>query len=215
MLIADDEALVRHALRLFVDNAPDLTVVGEAHDGSQAVSMSAALRPSVILMDIHMPGLNGIEATERIVAAQPEVKVLAVTTFSSEKHVILALQAGASGYLVKDTTPEEILRSIRDVHDGKSVLSQQVSRQLIRTVRASDAKGRLAFRSNEKTRLTRREESVVELLAEGLSNSEIGSHLFISEATVKANLRRIMGKWGVRDRVQVLIYAARSGLVVL
>lgn len=215
MLIVDDETLVRHALRLFVDSAEDLTVVGEARDGSEAISMSAALKPEVILMDIQMPGMNGIDATAHIMEAQQDMKVLAVTTFSSEKHVVSALRAGASGYLVKDTSPEEILESIRRVHDGKAVLSQRISRQLIKAVRESeDRLERLTQHvNNESAALTSREHSIIQLLAEGLSNAEMGARLHLAEATVKANLRRITQKWGVRDRVQVLIRAAREGIV--
>lgn len=217
MLIADDEALLRQALRLFVDSADDLVVVGEARTGLEAVTLCAALSPAVVLMDIRMPGMSGIEATAKIVEAQPEVKVLAVTTFSSEQHVVPALRAGATGYLVKDTTPEVLLASIRDVHEGKSVISPRVSRQLVESVISSEERiERLTQHLHEDTSsLTPREHSVIQLLAKGMSNAEIGRHLHLSEATIKANLRRVMHKWNVRDRVQVLIRAAQKGIVSL
>ncbi|MGO2139474.1 MAG: response regulator [Leucobacter sp.] len=217
VLIADDEALLRQALRLFVDSADDLVVVGEARTGLEAVTLCAALSPAVVLMDIRMPGMSGIEATAKIVEAQPEVKVLAVTTFSSEQHVVPALRAGATGYLVKDTTPEVLLASIRDVHEGKSVISPRVSRQLVESVISSEERiERLTQHLHEDTSsLTPREHSVIQLLAKGMSNAEIGRHLHLSEATIKANLRRVMHKWNVRDRVQVLIRAAQKGIVSL
>ncbi|HXH36197.1 MAG TPA: response regulator transcription factor [Plantibacter sp.] len=217
VLVADDEALVRNALRLFVDNAEGLVVVGEAADGEEAVSLALAYSPDVVLMDIQMPHVNGIEATARLSTAVPSARVLAVTTFSSEKHIVSALQAGASGYLIKDTAPDALVQAIRDVHDGKSVLSPTISRELVLAVRnTADRIDRLTEHlSRETMALTPREYSVVQLLAQGLSNNEIANRLVLSEATVKSNLGRVIQKWGVRDRVQVLIHAAREGIVSL
>ncbi|MGO2663709.1 response regulator [Mycetocola reblochoni] len=217
MLIADDEALVRNALRLFVDNAAGMSVVAEATTGAEAVSRARAVQPDVILMDIQMPTVDGIDATAQLVATLPGARVLAVTTFASEKYIVAALRAGASGYLIKDTAPDALVQAIRDIHEGRAVLSPDISRELVHTVRQpNDRIDRLTEHlSRDATTLTPREYSVVRLLAEGLSNSEIAERLVISEATVKSNLGRVIQKWGVRDRVQVLIFAAREGIVSL
>lgn len=212
MLIADDEALVRHALRVFVDADELLEIVGEARDGAEAVALCASLRPDVVLMDLQMPVLGGVNAIAEAIRMQPELKALALTTFSSERHVVSALRAGAAGYLVKDTSPDEIVAAIKDVQAGQSVLSARVTRELIGAVRnGSEADGRLILEGGQT--LTERELASVRLLARGMSNAEIARELHISEATVKSNLGRIMTKWEVRDRVQVLIRAVRLGLV--
>lgn len=214
VLIVDDEALVRHALRIFLEAAPATAVAGEAVNGTDAVEQYRMLRPDVVLMDIQMPVMNGIEATEMITAEHPDARVLAVTTFSSESHVIAALRAGASGYLVKDTHPDEIVTAILDVHADRSVLSPRITRGLITAVRdMANPNGHIALTRAQA--LTERELSIVECLAQGLSNAEIAQVLYLSEATVKSNLGRIMNKWGVRDRVQVLIHAVRRNLVTL
>lgn len=214
VLIADDEALVRHALRIFVNSAEHTTVVGEATNGAEAVERCRDLEPDVVLMDIQMPTMNGIEATAAIVEDQPCIRVIAVTTFSSERHVVAALRAGASGYLVKDTTPDMLVESIIDVHEGKSILSPQITRELIIAVR-DGMNASSATVTTGPAALTERELSIVRLLAKGRSNAEIARDLHLSEATVKANFGRIMNKWSVRDRVQVLIHAVRTDLVTL
>lgn len=212
VLIVDDEALVRHALRIFINSAGGMQVAGEASDGAEALRLCGETRPDVVLMDIQMPVMGGVEATTRIVSRFPEVKVLAVTTFSTERHVVSALRAGASGYLVKDTSPDALAQAIQDVHEGRSALSPKIAQELVRVVNGTT--GTVADQLKDSLgNLTDRELSVVNLLAEGLSNSEIASRLYVSEATVKSNLGRIMQKWGARDRVQVLIHAARTGLV--
>lgn len=211
MLIADDEALVRHALRIFVNTGGDMTVVGEAVDGEEAISATEHLLPDVVLMDLQMPRVSGIEATRRITTARSDVRMLAVTTFSTERHVVPALRAGASGYLIKDTDPDDILEAIREVHAGRSVISPRVTRDLILSLRADSEKASSAAPTREP--LTPRELSIVKAIAQGRSNAEIARELHLAEPTVKANLGRIMSKWGVRDRVQVLIYAITKSVI--
>lgn len=210
VLVADDEELVRHALRIFVDADERTTVVGEARDGAEALALCQQLRPEIVLMDIQMPVMDGVTATERISRGHPETRVLALTTFSSERHVVSMLRAGASGYLVKDTAPEQLVQGIVDVRDWRSALSPQISHALVRTVRAP-----AADHARVPSDVTGRELSILQLLAQGKSNAEIAAELNLAETTVKANFGRIMTKWGVRDRVQVLIRATQLGVVTL
>lgn len=213
VVIADDEELMRHALRIFVDSGERTTVVGEAATGHDAIVLCRELRPDVVLMDMQMPGVNGFQATSEISMICREAKVLAVTTFSAEGYVAAALRAGAAGYLVKDTSPEMLVRSIIDVHEGRAPLSPQIARSLILSVRHHEGTAPGGIPPEEE--LTPREKSIVKLLAKGMSNAEIATALHLSEATVKANFGRLMTKWDVRDRVQVLIRAAKAGLVSL
>lgn len=211
VLIADDDALVRHALSIFVNTGGDMTVVGEAVDGEEAVAQAGRLLPDVVLMDLQMPRVSGIEATQRITSTLPKVRVLAVTTFSTERHVVPALRAGASGYLVKDTDPDDILEAIREVRAGRSVISPSVTRDLILSLHSNPVPSKPAACDAEP--LTPRELSIVQLIAQGRSNAEIARELHLAEPTVKANLGRVMVKWGVRDRVQALIYAITNEVV--
>ncbi|MGO1852778.1 MAG: response regulator [Microbacteriaceae bacterium] len=211
VLVADDEALIRQALRLFIGNDPRTEVIAEASNGAEAVQASCALVPDVVLMDMQMPVLDGVEAIRQIAAKQPHVSTLAVTTFSSRRLVVSALEAGAAGYLVKDTAPESIAQAIVDVHEGRQAMSPQVTRELVRNASYAGIGGDWT----RPPELTHREHSIVQLLAEGKSNAEIAAALHLSEATVKGNFGRILAKWGVRDRVQVLILAAKSGIVAL
>lgn len=207
----DDEALVRRALTIFIDTAPGMSVVGEAQDGPSALAQCIALRPDVVLMDLRMPGGDGITAIRELSDQMPDVRAIAVTTYSSDESVLEALRAGAAGFLVKDTEPDQIVASIRNVHEGSYVLSPSVAQDLVRQVGTQAPTASVVLSPSEQ--VSDREVDVIELLARGMSNAEIAQELFLSEATVKSHLRRIMIKWGVRDRVQVLVRAAKAGLV--
>jgi DNA-binding NarL/FixJ family response regulator len=212
VLIADDQALVRVGLHKIVENDPEMTVVGEAADGEDAVATASALRPDVVLMDIRMPVLDGIEATRRIVRAQPSTRVLILTTFGLDSYVYDSLRAGASGFMLKDATPEAITAALRIVASGDALLAPAVTRAVIEEfARQPPATTRTpppAF-----AELTPREQEVLDLLARGLSNSEICERLVISEATTKTHVARILQKLDLRGRVQAVIYAYESGLV--
>jgi len=211
--IVDDDTLVRRALTAYVDSADDMTVVGEAEDGEQALGLVERLTPDVVLMDLRMPHLSGLDATSTIVESTPHCRVIALTTLATADSVVPVLRAGAAGYLLKDAAPADILDAIRSVHDGSGALSPRVSGEIIKTLQSSPADP--AQRPRESERLSARETEVVEQLAMGKSNSEIARSLHLSEGTVKAHLTNIMLKWNVRDRVQVLLAAARFGIVRL
>jgi DNA-binding NarL/FixJ family response regulator len=212
VLIADDQALVRVGLHKILDSEPDITVAGEAEDGSDAVAAARRLRPDVILMDVRMPVLDGIEATRRVVATGAATRVLILTTFGLDTYVFDALRAGASGFMLKDAPPEEIVAGVRIVANGDSLLAPAVTRSVIEEFarREEPAPAVLPPAVEE---LTPREREVLDLLASGLSNPEICARLVISEATAKTHVARILQKLGLRDRVQVVIYAYEVGLV--
>jgi len=212
VVIADDQALVRVGLRKILESEPDLTVAGEAEDGSDAVAAARRLRPDVVLMDIRMPVLDGIEATRRIVAAGAGTRVLMLTTFGLDTYVYDALRAGASGFMLKDAPPEEIVAGVRIIANGDALLAPAVTRSVIEEFVRRDAPAPAALPPAVEE-LTPREREVLDLLAAGLSNPEICARLVISEATAKTHVARILQKLGVRDRVQVVIYAYESGLV--
>jgi DNA-binding NarL/FixJ family response regulator len=211
VLIADDQALVRVGLRKILENEPETTVVGEAVDGEDAVAATARLRPDVVLMDIRMPVLDGIEATRRIIRSQPDTRVLILTTFGLDTYVYDALRAGASGFMLKDSPPEEITAAIRIVASGEALLAPAVTRAVIEEF--ARQRPPAAVDPPPVADLTPREREVLDLLARGLSNSEICEQLVISEATAKTHVARILQKLDVRDRVQTVIYAYESGLV--
>ncbi|MGH3344002.1 MAG: response regulator [Carbonactinosporaceae bacterium] len=212
VLLADDQALVRAGFRALIDAEDDMLVVGEAEDGHQAVDMAQRLAPDLVLMDILMPGLDGLEATRKIAAQDglAGVKVVILTTFEIDEYVFEALRFGASGFLVKDIEPVDLLRGVRVVAGGEALLSPGVTRRLIAEfaarARTPPASGRL-------TQLTERETEVVTLVAEGLSNDEIAGRLFLSPATAKTHVSRAMMKLGVRDRAQLVVLAYETGLV--
>ena len=212
VLIVDDQALLRGGFRVLVESAPDMTVVGEAADGLQAVSLARQHRPDVVLMDVRMPGLDGIEATRRITAdpGTASSRVLVLTTFDLDEYVYGALRAGASGFVLKDTSPEELLAAIRVVAAGEALLAPSVTRRLI----GEFARRRDAPRSSpELDPLTDREREVLAEVARGLSNAEIAERLHMSTATAKTHVSRLLSKLGARDRAQLVVVAYESGLV--
>ena len=215
VVVADDQALMRTALEHFVAQAEDLEVVGSAEDGVQALEAARTLAPDVVLMDMQMPRMDGVEATARISAEAPGVRVLAITTFSSEQYLVPALRAGAAGYLVKDAPPAEVVDAIRRVHAGDAVFSARVAADLVEAVTAAPehAAPCPAEPLAPHERLTERELDVVRELAKGASNAEIAGAPFLAEATMKSHIGKVLDKWQVRDRVQILIRAARAGLV--
>jgi DNA-binding NarL/FixJ family response regulator len=208
VLIADDQALIRTGLRGIVDSCADLTVVGEAATGRQAVDETLRLRPDVALMDIRMPELDGISATREITNAQCPTRVLILTTFDLDEYVYGALRAGASGFLLKDTPPDELHTAIRVIAAGEALLAPTITRRLITTFAAGSAPTSTA----ELDVLTDRERQVLSLVAHGLTNAEIGQRLYIAAGTAKVHVARLLYKLGARDRVQLVIIAHRAGL---
>ena len=213
--VADDQALVRSGFTVLLRSAGDIEVVGEAGTGREAVDLVAAERPDVVLMDIRMPEMDGIEATQRIVASDVETRILVLTTFDLDEYVFGALRAGASGFLLKDTPPVQLLDGIRVIAGGESLLGPSVTRQLIEEfVRREPA--RAAGRPGTPATLgalTERETEVLVLVARGLSNQEIGAELFVTPATAKTHVGRLLMKLGARDRTQLVVLAYESGLV--
>lgn len=220
VLVVDDQALVRTGFRLIVDAEPDLTVVGEAADGFEAVAQARALRPHVVLMDVRMPRMDGIEATGLITAPasgaaddRPLPRVLVVTTFDVDEHVYDAVRQGASGFLLKDTPPEDLVRAIRVVAAGDALLGPSATRALVEAF--ADGAGAVPRPAPPALDLlTAREREVLLLIAAGASNTEIAAQLIVSETTVKTHVGRIFTKLGLRDRVQAVVLAYEQGLVV-
>jgi DNA-binding NarL/FixJ family response regulator len=232
VLLADDQALIRAGFRVLLEAADDIEVIGEAVNGDQAVELAMSERPDVILMDIRMPGTDGLAATAQIAATETlnGVRVVILTTFETDEYVYQALRSGASGFLVKDAEPEELIRAVRVVHRGDALLSPSVTRRLIASLasrapaapaaRGSDAAaagrvtaGRLSP-ATDLARLTEREREVLALVAQGLSNDEIAARLYLSPLTTKTHVSHIMTKLCARDRAQLVVIAYESGLVV-
>jgi DNA-binding NarL/FixJ family response regulator len=212
-MIADDQALVRAGFRMILEIEPDILVVGEVADGEQAVTEVAARRPDVVLMDVRMPGLDGIAATRRITAdPTAAARVVMLTTFDMDEYVFGALQAGASGFLLKDVPPELLVAGIRAVHAGESLLAPSVTRRLIESYLARSAPPDRSARRRLDA-LTAREQEVLGLLARGRTNDEIAAELFVSPTTVKTHVGRVLMKLDLRDRVQAVIYAYETGFV--
>jgi len=216
VLLADDDTLVRAGLAVVLGTAADLTVVAEAADGIEAVDLCLRHTPDVVLMDVRMPGINGIEATRRLVVARPDIKILILTTFQDDEYVYGALRAGASGFLLKRASPERLLEAVRTVAAGEALLDPLVTRGLIH--RFLSTGGPTAPRPSAETRrqldrLTERERQVLVLVAQGRSNAEIADLLFIAESTAKTHVKRVLSKIDVHDRAQAVVFAYRSGLL--
>ncbi|MCD2185663.1 response regulator [Actinomycetospora soli] len=211
VVVADDEALVRGGIRMILEAQGDLVVVGEAADGAEAVRLVVDLRPAVVLMDVRMPRLDGLEATRRIVRSSAGTRALMLTTFDQDAHVYDALRAGAGGFLLKSSPPEHLVHAVRVVAAGESLLDPSITRRLVERF-VSRPSPATADR-DVLTRISDRESEVLRLVARGLSNSEIARTLFLSEGTVKTHVNRLLRKLDLRDRVQAVVLAYESGLV--
>lgn len=212
VLLVDDQAIVRSGLKMALADADDLSVVGEAADGREAIEQTRLTRPDVVLMDVRMPRLDGITATEQVLAASPSTRVLMLSTFGEDEEVIGALRAGASGYLLKDAEPRDIVAGVRAVHAGESVVAPGVTRALIDAALAATPFQRPQGPALDET-LSPRELEVLRLLATGRSNQQIARDLYLSEPTVKTHVSAILAKLGLRSRVQAVVLAYRTGLV--
>ena len=209
VLVADDQWMVRDGFRMLLKNADGIEIVAEAENGLEAVEKAARFQPNVVLMDIRMPMLDGLEATRRILAADELVRVLILTTFDLDEYIYEALRAGASGFVLKDDPPEQLLAAIRTVAAGDALLSPSVTRRVIKQfTKLPPRTPPTGF-----DELTSREHEVLQLLAQGLSNAEIGTQLYIGETTVKTHVTRVLQKLDVRDRAQAIVVAYRTGLV--
>lgn len=210
VLIADDQALLRGGLRMILEAQDDIDVVGEAIDGRDAVEQVRRLRPDVVVMDVRMPSMDGIEATRRVTALEPPARVLILTMFELDEYVFEALRAGASGFLLKDQPPEELVAAVRVVAAGDALLAPSVTRRLIGEFARRPAAAAAPASVGE---LTEREQEVLVLMAHGLSNGEIAERLYVAETTVKSHVGRVLAKLGLRDRAQAIVLAYESGLV--
>ena len=211
VLIADDQALVRSGFRMILESRDDLEVVGEAGDGEQAIRLAGQTRPDVVLMDVRMPGLDGVAATARLTAAADPPKVIILTTYDLEEPLYAALRAGASGFLLKDVRPADLVEAIRVVAGGDALLAPTATRRLLDRFLVTDVTPPAP--SGSLDRLTEREREVLSLLARGASNAEIADRLTVTEATVKTHVSAVLRKLGVRDRVQAVVLAYDLGLV--
>jgi DNA-binding NarL/FixJ family response regulator len=208
VLVADDQSMVRAGFRMLLGHEEDIDVVAEAENGAEAVEKAARFHPTVILMDIRMPEMDGLEATRRILAVDSDARVLILTTFDLDEYIYEALRAGASGFVLKDDPPEQLIAAIRTVADGDALLSPGVTRRVIKRYARTARPGPPI----ELGDLTARERDVLRLIAQGLSNGEIGDELFISETTVKTHVTHVLQKLNLRDRVQAVVLCYQSGL---
>ncbi len=206
VLIVDDHAIVRKGIRALLSEAGGFEVVGEAEDGAAAVLRAGEIQPDVVLMDLLMPGMDGIEATRQIVSRQPKTRILVLTSFAADSKVFPAIKAGALGYLLKDSSPEELVRAIRQVHRGEPSLHPTIARKLLQEI------ARPVDRQPAPEALTAREMEVLRFIAQGLSNQEIADRISVSEPTVRAHVSRILGKLHLASRTQAALYAVREGL---
>jgi DNA-binding NarL/FixJ family response regulator len=212
VLIADDQDLIRKGLRMLLEAEPDLAVTGEARDGSQALAQARRLDPDVILMDVRMPGLDGIQATTQLARGGSRAKILMLTTFDLDEYVYQAMKAGASGFLLKDATGEQLIGAIRAVCAGETLLAPAITRRLIEDF-CSGPEPSDGTAGSAADGLSEREREVVRFVATGLSNAEIAGSLYLSEATIKSHITRILARLGLRDRVQIAVYAYEHGIV--
>lgn len=212
VLLADDEALTREILRDYLNSDPTIEVVGEAANGQVAIQQAATLRPDVILMDMQMPVMDGVAATAAIHKEHPQIAILGLSTFSTDRYVVDLLRAGASGYLVKDTKPNDMIDAVHRVAAGESVLSPEITRFVVNGLEASVPAHTVPDPALMEA-LTEKELEVIQLLAQGMSNREMAEALFVTESTIKARFVKVMEKLGVRDRVQILVTAISRGLV--
>jgi DNA-binding NarL/FixJ family response regulator len=210
VLIADDQALVRSGFRLIVETRPDLRVIGEAENGEQAVQLALELNPDVILMDVRMPVIDGIEATRRIIAAGSPARILVLTTFDLDEYIYAAVRAGASGFLLKDVRPADLVEGIRLIANGNALLDPRATQKLLERYSEQPRKDHSA---QTLATLTTREQEILRLMAGGLSNAELAERLVLSETTIKTHVSSVLRKLGVRDRVQAVIAAYDTGLV--
>jgi DNA-binding NarL/FixJ family response regulator len=211
VLLVDDQALIRTGFKMILETEHDIEVVGEASDGEQAISLTRSVRPDVVLMDIQMPTMDGLEATGRIVRdANNSSRIVILTTFERDDYVFEALRAGASGFLLKNAPSEELVHAVRVVAAGEALLAPSVTRRVIEGfIRRPEQRGN----EIELQRLTERETEILQLLATGKSNSELASHLFVGEGTIKSHVSNVLTKLGLRDRMQAVIFAYESGLI--
>ncbi|MGH9121264.1 MAG: response regulator [Acidimicrobiales bacterium] len=211
LLIADDEALVRRGLRLVLETEDDLAVVGEAADGAEAIAEALRLRPDVILMDVRMPRMDGVEATRRLVESTG-AKVVVLTTFDLDEHLFASIRAGASGFLLKASPPEDLVSAIRAAHAGNALVEPRMTKRLLDEFATYPARTQAEARAKVLSELTDRELDVLHEVVRGRSNAEIGERLYISETTVKTHVNHILAKLGVRDRIQAVVLAYECGL---
>lgn len=212
VLLAEDHTIVRKGIRALLDRAPDIEVIGEAADGREAIDKTEQLNPDIVVMDISMPLLNGLEATRQIRTKHSNVRVLILTMYSNEEYIFQTLRAGASGYLVKETAPAELISAIRAAYQGESFLSPTISRKVIdEYIQQVES----VIEVSRYDRLTRREREVLQLIAEGFTNREIAENLFISEKTARAHRANLMDKLDLHSTAELAIYAARKGVINL
>ncbi|PQZ98634.1 DNA-binding response regulator [Arthrobacter sp. MYb224] len=212
VLLVDDEALTREILRDYLSSDPTIEIVGEASNGKSAVVQAASLQPEVILMDMQMPVMDGVAATAQIHQSNPEIAILGLSTFATDRYVVDLLRAGASGYIVKDAKPQEITDAINKVAAGESILSPQVARHVVSGL-ANSIPAEVEADAELIDALTDKELEVIKLLGRGMSNKEMATELFVTESTIKARFVKVMEKFGVRDRVQILVKAVEQGLL--
>jgi DNA-binding NarL/FixJ family response regulator len=210
VLLADDQALVRGGFRMILGVRPDLEVVGEAGDGAEAIALTAALQPDVVLMDVRMPGVDGLEATRQIIASGSPARIIVLTTYDADEYVFAALRAGASGFMLKDVRPADLVDAIRIVARGDALLAPSVTRRIIEQFADRPVKPELGTALES---LTQREREVLVLLARGNSNAELAAELFVTEGTIKTHVSSLLAKLGLRDRVQAVVLAYESGLI--